>query len=430
MRPPRVVFLIENISFLRDRRVRQEAEALHNAGFAVAVVCPRIKDEPAPPKLRDGIRIYSYSQPWQGSGLASYCLEYFWGLFRTFCILLRLSLRPGFDVLHAANPPDLFFLLAAPFKLFGKKYVYDQHDLCPEIFQVKFGNGASPLHWLLILCEWCSYKLADLIIVPNESFRRMGISRGGQKDEKFVTVRNGPDLSRFRAAPPQPVRKCEAKFLALYLGLMGPQDGVDRLVRSLAHIVHGRGRRDVHFTLLGDGDCLPALKRLADELAVSPYISFSGYVADQELLAQLSSADICLAPDPPSPLNRLCTTIKIMEYMSCARPIVSFDLLETRVSAGDAALYVSQDSPTLFGDAVLQLLDDPPRRQRMGERGLDRVQRLLHWGRSREYLLSAYACLLAGPTAQFICSARELQQEATPHEASAESAGPDERRAA
>lgn len=397
MRPPRVVFLIENVSFLRDRRVRQEAAALRDAGLEVSVVCPRIRGEPALPKSRDGVRIYSYFQPWQGRGVASYCLEYFWALFCSFWILLLLSLHPGFDILHAANPPDLFFLLSLPFKLLDKRYVYDQHDLCPELFDVKFGKRAGLLRHLLLFCERCSYRLADLIIVPNQSFRGLGMTRGGQKREKFVIVRNGPDLRRFQPLPPQPALKHGAEFLALYVGMMGEQDGVDRLVRSLSHLVHARGRRDVHFTLLGDGPCLPALERLAEELAVSPYISFPGYVGDRELLAHLSTADLGLAPDPPSPLNHLCTTIKVMEYMTCGRPIVSFDLLETRVSAGHAALYVSEDSPALFGDAILQLLDDPLLRQRMGEYGRERVRRLLHWGRSRQHLLSAYASLFAWP---------------------------------
>lgn len=410
MRRPHVVFLIENVSFLRDRRVRQEAAALRGAGFAASVVCPRIKGETSPPRSCDGIRIYSYPQPWQGCGVASYCLEYFWGMLCTSFIVLLLSVRPGFDVLHAANPPDLFFLIAMPFKLMGKKYVYDQHDLCPEMFQVRFGNGGWLVCRLLMICEWCSYRAADVVIVPNQSFLRMGMTRGGQKKAKLVVVRNGPDLSRFRAGAPQPDLKCGAEFLALYVGVMGPQDGVDRIVRAVSHIVHVCRRRDVHFALLGDGDCLPALKQLADEMAVSQYISFAGYVGDRELLAHLATADVCLAPDPPSPLNHRCTTIKVMEYMSCGKPIVSFDLLETRVSAGSAAAYVTQDSPALFGDAILELLDDPGRRRRMGQIGQDRVLQHLQWGRSREYLLSAYAGLLLWPPSTLVSSDRELGQ--------------------
>ena len=430
MRPPHVLFLIENVSFLRDRRVRQEAAALQGAGFEASVVCPRIKGEPSLPRSCQGIRVYSYPQPWQGCGVASFCLEYSWSMLCTFCIVLVLSVRPGFDVLHAANPPDLFFLLALPFKLMGKKYVYDQHDLCPEMFRVKFGSGGGLVRRLLMLCEWCSYHLADVVIVPNESFRRIGVTRGRENEGKFVIVRNGPDLSRFHAVPPQPDLKCGAEFLAVYVGVMGPQDGVDRLVRSVGHIVYVRGRRDIHFTLLGDGDCLPALKRLAVELSVSPYISFAGYVGDGELLAHLSTADVCLAPDPPSLLNHLCTTIKVMEYMSCGKPTVSFDLLETRVSAASAAVYVSEDSPALFGDAILNVLDDPARRSRMGQIGLDRVRQQLHWGRSREYLLSAYAGLLGWPPLRMVLSEREQGQETTSRPASKDFSPSDQHKAA
>ena len=398
MPPVRIVFLIENISILRDRRVRQESAALAAAGCEVSVICPRLKTEPRPPSLLNGTRIYSYPQPWQGRGIFSYALEYGWSLATTSFLLFTVCLRHGVDVLHAANPPDLFFLLAAPLRLAGKKFVFDQHDLSPDIFLSKFGGLARLLHRLLLVLERCSYRFADLVIVTNESFRALAISRGRCPPEKVHVVRNNPDFSRFRCGRPDPELKRGAAFLAVYAGIMGTKTGVDRVVHAAHHIVRERGRNDVHFALLGGGDCRQRVQILARSLGMEPYISFPGFLGDAELLAWLSSADVCLAPDPPIQVNQLCTSIKIMEYMSCSKPTVCFDLAEAHYSAGPAAVYVQNDDPAQFGDAILELLDDPARRQRMGQAGLERVRQELNWERSRRALLAAYEQLI-GPAA-------------------------------
>jgi glycosyltransferase involved in cell wall biosynthesis len=389
MKSLRVVFLIENISVLRDRRVRQEAAALVAAGCIVRVICPRSRHDAEAPQVVDGMRVHTYYQPWQGGGHFSYFLEYVWSLVCTLCILAAISLRSGFDVLHAANPPDLFFLVATPFRWFGKKFVYDQHDLSPEMFEMKFGSRGW-VYKLLLFFERCSYRAANLVIVTNESFRRIAMGRGGAKPAKIYVVRNGPDLARFRLGPPRPELKNGAAFLALYIGVMAEQDGVDRVIRAAHHIIHELGRTDVRFALLGNGDCLDELKQLARLLGVESHVSFPGYLGDTELLAYLSTADVCLAPDPPVTLNQFSTMIKVMEYMSCAKPIVSFDLVETRYSAGDAAIYVARDDPKSFAEAIIELLDDPKRRARMGQDGLERVRSGLNWEGSRQCLLRAY----------------------------------------
>ena len=390
MPQPRILFLIENVSILRDRRVRQEAAALSGAGCQVSIICPRLLSEPRLPAILGGLRIYSYPQPWQGAGFFTYALEYAWSLLATFFLLLAISLRRGFDVLHTANPPDLFFLLALPFRLLGKKFVYDQHDLSSEIFTSKFGNRVPSLRRLLLWLERCSYRAADLVIVTNESFRRLATTRGRCPAEKIAVVRNNPDLSRFACGSARPELKQGAAFLAVYAGIMGTKAGVDRVIRAAYHIVHVRGRKDVHFALLGEGDCRPALQQLARSLQLEPCISWPGFVADQELLAWLSTADVCLAPDPPNAANQLSTSTKLMEYMSCGKPTVCFDLMEARTSAGSAALYVRRDDSILFGDTILELLDDPLRRRRMGQAGLDRVRQVLNWDHSRRELLEAY----------------------------------------
>jgi len=395
--PLRILFLIENVSILRDRRVRQEAAALSEAGCQVSVICPRLLCEPRLPAMLGELRIYSYPQPWQGHGFITYALEYAWSLLATFFLMLAISLRRGFDVLHAANPPDLFFLLALPFRWLGKKFVYDQHDLSPEIFAARFGNRAPMLHRLLLWLERCSYRAADLVIVTNQSFRRLATTRGRCPPEKVATVRNNPDLARFSGGSARPELKQGAAFLAVYAGIMGTKAGVDRVIRAAYHIVHVRARKDVHFALLGDGDCRPALQQLARSLQLEPCLSWPGFVADQQLLAWLSTADVCLAADPPNAANELSTSTKLMEYMSCGKPTVCFDLAEARYSAGSAAVYVPRDDSALFGDAILELLDDPARRRRMGQAGLDRVRQQLNWDHSRRRLLAAYRRLTGAP---------------------------------
>ena len=397
MPPLRILFLIENISILRDRRVRKEAAALADAGCQVSVICPRLLSEPRLPAMLGGLRIYSYPQPWQGAGFLTYALEYGWSLLATSFLVLAVSARRGFDVLHAANPPDLFFLLAAPFRCLGKKFVFDQHDLSPEIFTSKFGERVPSVHRLLLWLERCSYRFADLVIVTNDSFLRLATTRGHCPPEKVAVVRNNPDLTRFNSGSAQTELKQGAAFLAVYAGIIGTKAGVDRVIRAAYHIVHTHGRKDVHFALVGDGECRPALQQLARSLQLEPYISWPGFVADQELLAWLSTADICLASDPPNAANQLSTSTKLMEYMSCGKPTVCFDLKEARYSAGSAAVYVRRDDSTFFGDAILELLDDPARRRRMGQVGLDRVRQELNWDHSRRAVLEAYCRLTGAP---------------------------------
>ena len=397
MSPLRILFLIENVSILRDRRVRKEAAALADTGCQVSVLCPRLLSEPRLPSMLGRLRIYSYPQPWQGAGFFTYALEYGWSLLATSFLVLVICLRRGFDVLHAANPPDLFFLLVLPFRLLGKRSVYDQHDLSPEIFTAKFGDRAPGMHRLLLWLERCSYRFADLVIVTNESFRRLATTRGRCPPEKIAVVRNNPDLSRFSCGSPQPGLMHGAAFLAVYAGIMGTKAGVDRVIRAAYHIVHTRGRKDVHFALLGDGDCRPALQQLARSLQLEHYVSFPGFVGHQQLLAWLSTADLCLAPDPPNVANQLSTSTKLMEYMSCGKPTICFDLQEARYSAGSAAVYVRRDDSTLFGDAILELLDAPARRRRMGQASLDRVQQELNWDHSRRALLEAYRRVTGAP---------------------------------
>jgi glycosyltransferase involved in cell wall biosynthesis len=301
-------------------------------------------------------------------------------------------MRSGVDIVHCANPPDLMFLLAWPFRLFGKKFVYDQHDLCPELYHSKF-KRLDRIYRTLLFLEKQSYRAADLVISTNESYRAIARERGEIAEEKSIIVRNGVDINRFYRKTPRPELKRQFPYMAAYLGVMGSQDGVDRIVQAAHHVVHTFGRRDVLFAMIGKGTCWDELQRLSEELKVADVVKFLGYVPDDVLLDYLSTADVCLAPDPPDRMNQLSTMTKIMEYMACERPIVSFDLLETRRSAGDAAFYVEKEDTRMFASALLELLDDQPRREMMGKIGLERSIHLVGLGRSQKALLEGYSRL-------------------------------------
>jgi glycosyltransferase involved in cell wall biosynthesis len=386
----RVIFLVENMSFPQDRRVRQEAEALAARGWKVSVICPRSGTHGNSGfEVLDNIKVYRYRQPFQGGGILGYVLEYGWAMLASFILVLSIWAKEGFDVLHAANPPDLFFLVSAPFLLFGKKFVYDQHDLCPELLTFKF-QRATVLRSIVFFLERCSYRLANLVIVTNQSAYETARKRGGVQPERLCIVRNGPDLRYFNSITPCPELRDSAQYLVVYIGSIAEQDGVDTLVKAASHIIHTRRRTDVKFALLGDGDKLRELRDMVTVLGIGRYVSFTGWVGDSKLLKYISTADVCAAPDAPVPINQLSTFIKIMEYMSCGKVTVSFDLLESRRTAGTAAVFVCTHTPESFGEAILEILDDPIRRERLGQLALGRVRTCLHWGLSSEVLARAY----------------------------------------
>ena len=358
----------------------------------------------------DGIKVYRYPRLLQASRKLEYIFEYSWALLCLGAWSLFLWARDGVDIVHCANPPDLMFLIARVFQLFGKKFVYDQHDLCPELYQSKFERWDWISRSLLFL-ERQSYRSADLVISTNQSYRDVARERGGVTDERSVIVRNGVDIHRFYRRPPQPALKRQFPYMAAYLGVMGKQDGVDRAVEAAHHVVHTFGRQDVLFVMIGKGECWHSLQRLSEELRVASFMQFVGHIPDALLIDYLSTADVCLAPDPR--MNQLSTMTKIMEYMACERPIISFDLLETRRSAGDAACYVDKDDPKMYAQALLELLDDPPRRQRMGEIGLQRSIELVGLDRSRKALLEGYSRLWGNPAAVCELPEAELQQTTT-----------------
>jgi glycosyltransferase involved in cell wall biosynthesis len=397
-RGPRVLVLVENLSVPFDRRVWQECRALTDAGYRVEVICPRgTKHDPEPFAEIQGVRIHRYPLTAATGGPAGYLREYSVALWHTMRIARRLSQHEPFDVVHACNPPDLLFLIALALRSSGARFLFDHHDLVPELFESRFARGPRVLHWVSVVLERLTFRTADAVISTNDSYREVAITRGGLPADRVRVVRSAPDLSRFVPVEPKPALKRGKTFLACYLGVMGPQDGVDYALRALAYL-HGHMRRDnLQTTFIGSGDVFEESVALASRLGLDEVVEFTGRVPDETVQAYLSTADLCLSPDPKNPLNDVSSMNKVVEYMAMSRPVVSFDLHEARVTAGDAAVYATDNDEARFAELIAELLDDPERRERMGMTGRRRVEKALSWEVSRGNLLAAYEDLLARP---------------------------------
>jgi glycosyltransferase involved in cell wall biosynthesis len=388
----RVLMLVENLPVPFDRRVWQEANTLRDAGYTVSVICPTGPGCEARFELIDGIAVYRYRLAVEAAGAAGYAIEYAAALLLTFALAWRVLFTRGFDAIHACNPPDLFFLIGRFFKLFGKRFVFDHHDLCPELFEAKFGRRGLPYRALLRLERW-TFRTADVSIATNESYRRIAIERGGVRPERVFVVRSGPSLERLKRLPPAARYRCGRRYLVGYVGVMGRQEGIEYLLRAVRHIVFELGRRDIHFGLVGGGTSLAELKALAAQLHIAGYVTFTGRVADDELLALLNTADVCVNPDAANELNDKSTMNKVMEYMALGKPIVQFDLTEGRYSAQAASLYARRNDPIDLAVQIVALIDDPERRARMGEYGRRRIADELEWRHEAPKLLAAYEAL-------------------------------------
>jgi len=384
--------LVENLPSPFDRRVWQEACTLRDAGYGVSIVCPTGKGCEKRFEAIEGIRIYRYPLPLEASGALGYALEYGLALAWTFALAWRVLLTSGFDVIHACNPPDLFFLVGRFFKLFGKKFVFDHHDLNPELYEAKFGRR-DLLYRLLMNLERSTFRCTDVSIATNESYRRIAVDRGGMTPERVFVVRSGPSLERLTILPPDARLKRGRRYLVGYVGVMGRQEGIDYLLRAARHIVVGLGRSDVHFGLVGGGTSLQEMKALAKELGIAEHVTFTGRVPDSQMLAMLNTADVCVNPDVANELNDKSTMNKIMEYMALGKPIVQFDLAEGRFSAREASLYARRNDAVDLAARIVELLGDPSRRSKMGSYGRRRVESELEWRHEAPKLLAAYAAL-------------------------------------
>jgi glycosyltransferase involved in cell wall biosynthesis len=388
----RVLILVENLSVPFDRRVWQQARSLTAVGYDVTVVCPRgaTYDLESEAEI-DGVRIVRYALKPATGGPMGYLREYGTALWRSWrAIHCEQRARGRFAIVHACNPPDLLFLSALPVKLRGARLIFDHHDLSPELFESRFGRR-GPVYQLLLWAERLTYATSDVAIATNESYRRIAIGRGRKPADEVFVVRSAPDPSRFAPTDPDPTLRRGKQHLACYLGVMGPQDGVDYALRAIAYYRRTLGRDDLRTVFIGSGDAEQAYRRLATALGLDDCVHFTGRVPDETLRAYLSTADVCLSPDPKNPLNDVSTMNKLMEYMAMGRPIVSFDLSEARVSAADAAVYAPANDVAAFAKLMADLLDAPERRAEMGRIARQRIGGSLSWAAAEQALHRAYA---------------------------------------
>lgn len=389
MKKRKVLIIVENAAVPLDPRVWKEAIALYQAGYGVSVLCPRRKGYEEGYELKDGVHIYRHPMPKERDGALSYIWEYAWALFFEFLYAWWIYLRRGFDVLQACNPPDDIVLVALPFKILGVKFIFDHHDANPELYRAKY-EREDFLYRTLIWLEKTTFRFCDVVMSTNESYKELAITRGHVAPQDVFVVRNGPDLRTFQPVPPSPALKYGSNCLVGYVGVMGSQDGLDILL-NVAEYIRNLGRQDIHFTCVGGGPAFAELQEILAKKQLGDMVNFTGRISDEDLLAVLSTADICVNPDKPCKMNDISTMIKIMEYMALGKPIVQFDLKEGKVSAQQASLYCDANNQVAdFAEKILWLADHPEGRKRMGEFGRKRVQEELAWDYSIGNLLAAY----------------------------------------
>src|ERR1700751_5015756 len=384
------LIIVENLPVPFDGRVWKEARALQQHGFDVSVLSPRGKGFENSHEVLEGVHIYRHPMPREGNTPFGYLREYVCALFWEFLFAWWIFVTRGFDVLQGCNPPDDIFLVAMQFKLFGVKYIFDHHDATPELYLSKY-ERMDLLYRVQVRLERLTFRFSDVVMSTNESYKSIAISRGGRNPKDVFVVRNGPDLETFKLVPPRADLKYGKRFLIGYVGTMSIQEGLDILIDVAANI-KSRGRSDVHFTCVGGGPGLPALRCILAAKQLEDMFNFTGRVPDEELLEVLSTADVCVNPDKPCEMNDISTMIKIAEYMALGKPIVQFNLKEGRFTAGKASLYSDgEDLVADFADKILWLLDHPEERKQMGEFGRKRVEEHLAWEHSVGNLIAAYA---------------------------------------
>jgi len=391
---PRILIIVQNLPVPFDRRVWLECKALIAAGYDVTVVCPKGKNDPAHQVLED-VTLLKYRPYAPGGGALSFIVEYAYSFLATAALVLRARRKGKFAVLQACNPPDIFWPIARWLRRRDRtRFVFDHHDLCPELYDSRFPHGrALPKRGLLAL-EKATFRTADHVVATNTSYADVAMRRGGKAPADVTVVRTGPDPERLQRRAEVPALRRGRKHLVAYIGVMGPQDGVDLAVRAAAHMVHNLGRVDVSFTFMGSGDSHHELVALRDELGLQDYLELPGRVPDQTVVDVLSSAAVGLSPDPKNPLNDVSTMNKTMEYMAFELPVVAFDLKETKVSAGDAASYIESGDVAAYAQAIAELLDDPDKREVMGKAGRIRIERELGWPYQRDRYVGVYDTLV------------------------------------
>ncbi len=392
----RILIIIENLPAPFDRRVWQEACSLKKAGYEISIICPKGKGYEGRYEVIDGIHIYRHPLPIEARGALGYLCEYSCALFWEFALSLRVFLGRGFDVIQACNPPDLIFLVGGFYKLFfGKKFVFDHHDINPELWLAK-GGEKNLFYKLLRLCERLTFMTADVSIATNMSYRDIAVKRGGMKGDEVFVVRSSPIIENIEKFVPVEINeslKNGKKYMVGYVGVMGLQDGLDYLLRAIDYIVNKKGRRDIYFVLIGKGPEWQSLQDYSKQLRLDDYTLFTGRAPDKEMIEYLSACDVCVNPDVVNDFNDKSTMNKIVEYMILGKPIVQFDMKEGKYSAQEASLYARPNDAEDFGKKILELLADSEKRKLMSTLGRNRVKEALSWGNSELELLRAYEYL-------------------------------------
>ncbi len=389
-----ILIIVENLPVPFDRRVWQESCALRDAGYEVVVICPRMRGFNEPEEKLDGIQIYRHWISGEAGGFRGFLAEYTTALWGEWWLAWKAWRRHRFKIIHLCNPPDLLFLVAWPFKLFGAKIIYDVHDLWPEMFEAKF-KGRGLMYRLVRIAERLTYACADVVIATNESVKQTAIARGKKEANEVFVVRTSPKIGNLDA-PADSALKKGRKSLVVFVGVMGDTDGVGYLLDAAEIIVRDMGREDVQFLLMGTGPEYDRLLALRKENGLDTYVDLPGRVSDEFLATALQTMDLGVACDPINVYNDHCTMNKTLEYMAFGKPQVMFEIKEGKASAGEAARYVTENSSDKLAEAIVGLLDDPDTRQRMGEYGHKRLREELNWERSVEQLVQAYQRALSG----------------------------------
>lgn len=393
--PRRILIVVENLPVPLDRRVWLEATALTDAGYRVSVLCPTGRGWDKPFEVIDDIHIYRYPAPSEAhSGAVAYAKEYLLSLWHWFRLAPRIRRERGFDVIQGCNPPDLIFLLALWYRLRGVRYVFDHHDVCPELFEAKF-NKRGILYRIMLIWERMTFATASVSIATNESFKAIAVRRGRMAPEDVFVVRSAPRVNTFLPGPGEAAYRKGAKTVLGYVGVIGQQEGMDLLVLAVEHLVRRMGHDDLHVLVVGFGPHLGEVKRDVAARGLEAHFTFTGALYGPELLAALNAVDIGVAPDPKNAMNDISTMNKVMEYMTLEKPLVQFDLTEGRASAGEAALYARANDPADFAAKIAELIADPARGQAMGKLGRRRVLERLSWDHSIPALLAAYDRIFA-----------------------------------
>ena len=389
-----ILIIVENLPVPFDTRVWQEATTLVENGYTVSVICPKGKGYDKEFEVLQGVNIYRHDLPTEGNGLVGYIREYGTALKEQIRLAKKVYKEVGFNVIQGCNPPDNIYMVANRFKKYGVKYVFDHHDICPELFEAKFKKKGL-LYQSQIFLEGKTYKNCDIAFVTNESYKKIAIERGKMNPKNVFVLRSGPKLERLKIQKPKNEIKRGKRYMVGYLGVIGQQEGIEYLLEAAKYIKESKGRNDIFYGIVGGGPHLEALKQKCKEMKIDDIFEFTGRVSDQVMLDYLNTADVCVNPDEYNEMNDKSTMNKILEYMALGKPIVQFDLTEGKYSAQKASLYAKPNDSKDLAEKIIFLLDNEEKRVEMGQYGMNRIKNELSWEHTSKELLRGYDSLFA-----------------------------------